>query len=438
MKKFFSILIFAITMLNLIGCSNGEDNIRASIEENNIYKCPELSNIEQVTLNIEGVKQELNLPIYIEKNRYFIPMSELVEKNLGTVEVNNDNIKINYLNSQVSLDMNNGTWKSGERKEKLKKIPIIKDDNVYISLIDFTNMFSMKTRWYGNDKIVKIYKDKDMKDIKAYSRPGKQKGAIRFEDIYVTGNPIDSKYLEVLRLMGKYLGIKGVSYHASWVPRVVKPKDNIDLDPSKENSFLLAELIYTLDYIQYNKGVIGLHGYTHQRNDEPTGIGFEFGENYPSVYELTDRVEKAIKVANDLEIQVDFFEAPHYNITKDQNMALEDYFVHIFNNYEFSNNLYAQTTPVKSHKGKGIFVPTPLSYVRENGVNNMELSVDTLDKKTFAGMYFHPFLEVQIVELLEDNDGYPNYKYKEPSVLASVIDAFEKKRINIISITEIK
>lgn len=440
MKKFFNLLILTTIILNLIGCSTNrisDDAVDINSNVEYVKEMPSLNDVDDINLNIEGTLQTLTNPIYIDKNRYYIPLTEVVKENKGNIKVDNNKISIDMFESHISVNADSGIWDNGSIKDKLKQVITIKNDNVYITLIDFANMFQMKTRWYGDTKTIKLYKDRDMKDVKEYKKPGKQTGAIRFEDVYVSGNPIDSKYLEVIRIMGRYLSLKGVPYHVSWIPRVVKPAENLDIDPSKENSFLLAELIYTLDYVQYNKGVIGLHGYTHQRDGEATGIGLEFGEKYPSVSELRERVEESLKIADDLKIPVKFFEAPHYNITTEQNMALEDYFMYIFNNYEFSNNLNAQTAPIKSPKGKGVYVPTPLSYVREDGVLEMENKIKELDKKSFAGLFYHPFLEVQIVDLLEDEDGYPSYKYKEPSILASVIDALEKKRINIIPITSV-
>lgn len=436
MKKYCSILIFIISF-NFIGCSSTDAMVLNEHIEY-VKELPNLRNVDNINLNIEGNLQTLSKPIYIDKNRYYIPFTEIIKVNNGEIDTDNNIITISCFDSKILLDTEEGTWDNGLIKDKLKQVPTIKDENLYVTLIDFANMFNIKTRWYGDNKTIKLYKDRDMTDIKGYKVRGRQKGAIRFEDVYVSGNPIDSKYLEVIRIMGRYLSIKGVPYHISWIPRVVKPQENLDIDPSKENSFLLAELIYTLDYLQYNKGVIGLHGYTHQRDNEATAIGFEFGDKYPSVPELKERIEKALKIADDLNISVKFFEAPHYNITTEQNMALEDYFTYIFNNYEFSNNLNTQTKPIRSPKGKGLYVPTPLSYVRENGVLEIENKIDELKKDTFAGMFYHPFLEVQIIDLVEEEDGYPNYKYKEPSILASVIDTLEKKRINIISITDIE
>lgn len=79
-----------------------------------------------------------------------------------------------------------------------------------MSLIDFANMFDLKSRWNSKDKLIKLYNNKDMLDVKPYKGKGPQKGIIRFEDVASTGagTEYDSQYLETIRVMGRYLGKK--------------------------------------------------------------------------------------------------------------------------------------------------------------------------------------------------------------------------------------
>ncbi len=50
--------------------------------------------------------------------------------------------------------------------------------------------------------------------------------------------------------------------------------------------------------------------------------------------DLNTRVDKALQIAKDLDIKINFFEAPHYTINKAQNEALEKNFKYIFNDYD--------------------------------------------------------------------------------------------------------
>ncbi|MEQ8156559.1 MAG: DUF2334 domain-containing protein [Clostridiaceae bacterium] len=89
-------------------------------------------------------------------------------------------------------------------------------------------------------------------------------------------------------------------------PRYVDPKNSIDIDPSRQNGFSLADFIYTLDCITYNGGEIGLHGYTHQMNDEISLKGYEFGIDAPDINRLRERAGAALKLARDVDIDVIF------------------------------------------------------------------------------------------------------------------------------------
>ncbi len=306
-----------------------------------------------------------------------------------------------------------------------------------MSLIDVANMFDLKSRWNSKDKLIKLYNNKDMLDVKPYKGNGPQKGIIRFEDVASTGTGTehDSQYLETIRVMGRYLGKKNVPYHIAWIPRYIDPEKKIDNDPSKENNFANAELVYTLDFAASHKGEIGLHGYTHQIGNTISGHGFEFGKYNPSVEDLNTRVDKALQIAKDLNIKINFFEAPHYTINKAQNEALEKNFKYIFNDYDENK---AQSEPMKSPTGSGsYYVPTPLYYIEGGKENVMLNKIQKMSNTTFAGMFYHPFLEANLLEFKDGQDGYPEDNYKKPSIIQKVIDEFEKRNVSIISIEQV-
>ena len=235
--------------------------------------------------------------------------------------------------------------------------------------------------------------------------------------------------------MGRYLGKKNVPYHIAWIPRYIDPEKKIDNDPSKENNFANAELIYTLDFVSSHKGEIGLHGYTHQIGNTISGHGFEFGKYNPSVEDLKTRVDKALQIAKDLNIKINFFEAPHYTISKEQNEALEKNFKYIFNDYDENNH---QSKPIKSPTGSGsYYVPTPLYYIEGGKENDMLNKIKNMSNTTFAGMFYHPFLEAKLIDFKDGQDGYPEDNYKKTSIIQKVIDEFEKRNVSIISIEQV-
>ena len=439
MKKFLKYLCLIFPLTFLIGCST-KNNLSSfsfsAFKFKNFYSLDKPE--DEIKINLNGKVQNLSFPIYLDKNRYLIPLNEIVNLNKGNLNIKEDLISLSLLNKNIDINFKNASWKDSNKEEIPFKIPpIIKGNAVYVSLIDFSNMFDLKSRWIYKDKLIKLYTNKDMTDITPYKGKGTQKGIIRFEDVASsgTGTLEDSNYLESIRVMARYLGKKNVPYHVSWIPRYINPEKNIDNDPSKENNFANAELLYTLDYTSFNKGEIGLHGYTHQINNTISGHGFEFGKYNPSVEDLNNRVSKALAIAKYLNVDIKFFEAPHYTINKAQNEALEKNFKYIFNDYDETK---AQKKPIKSPTGSGsYYVPTPLYYIEGGKENIMINKIGKMSKNTFAGMFYHPFLETSLLEFKDGENGYPEDIYKKPSIIQKIVDEFEKKNVSLISIEEV-
>ncbi|MGL5616975.1 MAG: DUF2334 domain-containing protein [Sarcina sp.] len=393
---------------------------------------------DDVKLKINGEIKALKNPIYISENRYYIPLTEIVKSNDGEIKKTKDSFKVKFLDKEVII--NKKSWIIEGKEEKLKKEFMNHKKNIYISLIDFTNIFDLDTRWDYENKTIICYKDNKNSNIKTYSGGGNIEGAIRFEDVTVDGtfNKKSSEYLECLRRMGKRLGDREIPYYVAWIPRYVNPKRNIDIDPTKVDSLPLAELIYSLDYLTFNKGYIGLHGYTHQIGDEISGVGSEFGNEYPSVEELNSRVKKALKIAEYLDIDISFFEAPHYLITLKQNQELEKNFKYIFNNYNCEVSLNNQSKIIKSPEGnESFYIPTPLYYVADGTGTEMVRKIERLSKDSFAGLFYHPFIELNLVEFTEDSKGNPEMIYKNKSILDKIINSLEKRNVKLIDFNDI-
>lgn len=431
MKKVVGLVIVPLMIIlgvRFVFTSNG---IKQSWVDKGNFELMDMK-ADKVSLIINGKDINLKNQIFLDENRYYIPLTEITNINKGTVKKTKDSIKLNLFDKEVTINKNH--WSVNDEKMSLKKHIVSYKGNLYISLIDFTNIFDLGSRWDFEGKVIKLYGLKN-NNVKKYSVQGTQEGALRFEDVAVdgTGNEESSKYLEGLRYMGKNLGESEIPYYIAWIPRYIDPTRNIDLDPSKVESFPLAELVYTLDYLNFNNGYVGLHGYTHQRNNEVSGVGTEFGKDYSSVEELNIRVKKALAIAEYLDIDITFFEAPHYVITVKQNGALENKFTYIFNNYNCEIPLENQDKIIKSKLGnESYYIPTPLYYVEDGTGEQMIRRIDKLSKDSFAGFFYHPFVELNSIEFSEDNNGIPTIKYKEQSPLNKIIEKLEKKNIRLI------
>ena len=82
-----------------------------------------------------------------------------------------------------------------------------------------------------------------------------------------------------------------------------------------------------LDYLINSGGEVGLHGYTHQSDDQRSLNGTELSRKYNSSdKETREVIENAINTSVALNIPCSFFESPHYKATLNQKKIIEEYF----------------------------------------------------------------------------------------------------------------
>lgn len=440
------LIMLALISIFIVGCSAKNNNIKDNDRKLEVKNSLDYStfkglNMEKsnVNINIEGKELKLKLPIYIDKNRYYIPLNEIVGNMGGEIKENSNKIDINLFNKEVSINREDDTY-SGQNEGKLKKKMIVEEHLNYISLYDFSKIFNLTTRWNGSENKIKAYVSKPKPKNKKYEAKISTPGFIRIEDVAATNTADDNEYFERLRIIGGYLGEREVPYHIAWAPRFVIPSNNVDEDPSKKNSIYLADLIYTLDYLSDNGGVIGLHGYTHQSGEEMSLVGTEFGVHNPSIDRLKERVEAAKQLAKDLDINIGFFEAPHYAITLDQESVLENYFDYMFQPYIDKNGREVHSNmPYKSPiNNKAYYLYTPLDYVPKGKIDHMIKKIKKLPQNTMAGLFYHPNLEKDFIKFTEGENGYPDYEYSNDSNIKKIVNELEVKGYKMMKITDIK
>ncbi len=90
-------------------------------------------------------------------------------------------------------------------------------------------------------------------------------------------------------------------------------------DLLKNNNFENVHFINMLDHLINRGAVIGLHGYTHQHNNQISGLGVELKWNVNSnKNKVLKVVESSLKTAKTLNIPIGFFESPHYKADRNQ------------------------------------------------------------------------------------------------------------------------
>ncbi len=227
-----------------------------------------------------------------------------------------------------------------------------------------------------------------------------------------------------------------VPFHVAWVPRYVNPREGIDNSLLANKNIKNADFLFTLDYLITKGGIIGLHGYTHQNKDEESIIGSEFSEKYNlSRSEKRQRVEKAIEVAQYLNIPYKFFETPHYRCSARFQRLLEQYFDYI---YESNLEVFNNKPIVSEYNNRTMYIPTPLGYVKDDNVGEIIDKAEKIKSEDFFSFYYHPGKEFKYITLETSKDGYPSYKYEANKGVQAIINKMHSMGIDFKNIIELR
>lgn len=322
----------------------------------------------------------------------------------------------------------------------LKKALLNENDIYYIGFSDFSHMLNLYTRWNKDKKIINCKTNGfNMENINPYQSKIDQIGLIHFEDVGLCSQPYGIDYFEKLRIIANYMNEKNIPYHIAWIPRYMIPNNGVDNDPLTKNNFEIAEMVYSLDYFTTHKGIIGLHGYTHQCGNSESAVGFEFGRYDPSPTVFRKKIQKAIEIASYLDVPINFFEVPHYEITPKQNKIAEEYFkilYYPFNDYGPRNT--DLTKPQLSPYNKfSYYISTPLNYIPEGTEDSALAKLKNLNINNMGSVFFHPSLENSFISLIEDSNCAPVFTYSDNSTLKRLVDILEEKGFKMIKVTDI-
>lgn len=473
-KKLY--VIFILLSIFITGCSDGakadstisdNKNIETGYNKssasdyeyeltNNYSNFKEL-NLQRDDINIKINNSLLNfsLTIYIDKNRYYLPLNDLILNLNGSAVINKDSLIININNKQYSISLTDKIVKCPDKEFTLKEDILNAGDDknniYYISFYDLANMFNMYSRWDKDSKTINCrtmdVNSMSNNSIKSHngsanlnSENNKQQiGLIRLEDVCATCQAYHKDYFEDLRIIGDYLYDSNIPFHIAWIPRYINPSINVDNDPMITNNFMLAEMIYSLDYLHDRNGTIGLHGYTHQYGNFESGAGFEFGRYEPSTEVFKEKIEKSMETARYLNISIDFFEVPHYEITPEQNKIAEQYFkilYYPFNDYGIDKADLTKPQ-ISPYNNSSLYISTPLDYIAQGKEEESLTRIENINPSYMGSVFFHPALEQSFITLSEDSNGCPIYTYNKNSTLKRLVKILSNKDYRFISVKEL-
>ncbi len=391
-----------------------------------------------IGVKFEGRDLNLALPVYYEVNRYYLPLSEIIDKLGGQVVLEQNQARVMLNGQTVTIDCEKNTYSNNNGSGKLRKKAIVSDEVVYLSLFDLHKIFDLRVDWGVTDKTLALFYNRQKVTPKTTAQSDKQ-AMLRLEDVSVREYFINQpEEIQKLTIVADYLYSENIPFHIAWVPRYIDPGKNIDIDPSRQYSFVNADFIYALDYMLDRNGIMGLHGYTHQYGQRVSIAGVEFmGKGIPGDQRYTqERIDSAIAAAKALDIPYGFFEAPHYAISVKQLAVAEQNFDIIFEPYPGVKDkiVYRQQGNRKIK-----YVPTPLDYL--NGKSDLHVMIGrimNLQPGIIGSFFYNPIMEFQDINLSRDAGGYPAYTYSGSSVLHQLVGVFHDRGYKFVTVDQVK
>lgn len=389
-----------------------------------VYNEQEFLIEKKLKISFEGKPLKFVNPIYRQINRYFLPMSEFINKLGGESNITRSKINILFKEKDpiyINYEADNYNF-------------TVVDSVLYLSLFYICRILNAKSRWDYEKKSISLYWNRKKHEI-GTKLPGRV-ALIRFEDVTAGDEYLDSDNLEKFRVVADYMFSAGVPFHIAWIPRFVDPPNGIDNDISKDYSMPNANFLFTIEYLLNRGGVIGLHGYTHQYGSEVSADGTEFNEERNTDEKrVRKRVEAAINMAKKLELPIKFFESPHYASTEFQQSIFEQYFDII---YEGCVGIWGDKIVKSPRNHRTLYIPTPLGYVEgDDGTEKMLDRINNLGKDTLASLFYHPHKDFEYIILKSNNGGYPVSNYSENSNLHRIIKELYAKKCSFTKITDL-
>lgn len=401
-----------------------------------LNKESELRTLSDIRFLLDNQALSFDSSPFEDTQRYYLPLEGMVSRLGGSYYEDNSRVDISYDNAIYSLDKSVSTVTfQNKAPYQLRGNILLKDHRTFLSLSDIENIFNLVDNWDYDKKQISIFKSKRNIKIEKSKASGTA-ALIRLEDVAAGEVLLNNECLERMKALADYLYSEDVKFHIAWIPRYKDPKNGIDNNLLEIKNMKNAQFISMLDYMIFRGGVIGLHGYTHQHDDEISTVSSELSKNYNNdVASTTKIIEASIETANKLNIPFSFFESPHYAATRLQQSVIENYFSYVYEPYI---GLWNKKPVVSPRNKTTIYVPTPLDYVKGANADELLDRIKNRPPETLASLFYHPSKEFTFINFYNDEDGYPNYTYSDQSPMHKIIKTFKDNGYVTISINQIK
>ncbi|MCD8158031.1 MAG: DUF2334 domain-containing protein [Clostridiales bacterium] len=371
-----------------------------------------LFTLKDAPTEIYFLDEPLNVETYFYSGRLYVPFEETYDKIVSPMGENSE---------EYGVKLDNFIF-SGYSGEKINPYFMEIDGRCFISFYKIVKGIGLAAVFDGeNDKAYIYYRKTDTSDLPELVKSEDSKPAVlRLEDITPDGYCQSPRYtdegLEKLRAVGEYLERREQTFYIAAILRYVNPDEGIDVDLTKMTNTYTADFMYTLDYLIDKGGKIIIHGYTHQFDNYFSADGFEFG--HISTLSRQERAERLVMARDNAEMlgfDNSMWEFPHYGASlSDLKMAEEVYSV-IFQGAGFLNlnkSKYVKTKTA-SDGHTVTYVPLPAYYL--NNIyeldDMLERIQDCEDKGCVVGLFFHPSIDFEKIEIDTTPWGVRNWYY---------------------------
>ena len=429
--SYFDFFIKNITIINktVYASSLPHNNFKSTYTPKIKFSDKPITKINDIILNILDESNITNVPMLLKAQRYYIPLSFICSKLNYSLDTSNNSVSISNNTNKISLteDSYNKNSITGSLRGNL----LNNNGTYYISISDIEELFDLIAVFdFKNNKISLLANNITLPEDSS-ELYNDRVALIRLEDFGCGSNYSVDKNQTKVKCMADLLYSQGMKFHVSWIPRFKSPADNLDNDLLTNDNITNVGFVNLLDYL-LNKGCeIGLHGYTHQHDDEKSASGEEMSKDVNNTIPETQAViENGIDTASALNIPIAYYESPHYRETELQRKVIEDYFQFIYEPFDSSkNNIY------KSDKYH-LFVPTPLGYVHNSDPSSIIDGFNTTNPDVLHSFYYHPFIELEHINFNTNNNKF-NVTFDENSPLQKIVNTIKSNGYTTVHIDEL-
>ena len=429
--SYFNSLRKNLTIINktVYSSSLPKNNFKSTYTPKIKFADRPITEISGVTLNILNESNITNVPMLLKAQRYYIPLDFICSKLNYTIDTSVNEILLYNNDNKISLTED--SYNKNSRTGSLRGNLINNNGTYYISISDIEQLFNLIAVFdFKNNNISLL--DSNVKAPEDSSILYSNKVAlIRLEDFGCGDANIIDKNQTKVKCMADLLYSQGMKFHVSWIPRFKAPADNIDNDLLTNDNITNVGFVNLLDYLINKGGEIGLHGYTHQHDDEKSAYGEEMSKDVNNTIPETRAViENGIDTASALNIPISYYESPHYRDTELQQKVIEDYFQFIYEPFDSSkNNIYKSDD-------YHLFVPTPLGYVHDSDPSSIIDGLNNHNPNVLHSFYYHPFVELEHINFNTNNNKL-NVTFDENSPLQQIVKTLKSNNYTTVHIDEL-